>query len=876
MGARRDSARWPLVGRESELGGFQSAWARLRCSGVVIHGAAGVGKSRLAEEFFAEVVRDGWQGARATASAAAAGVPLGAIAHLIPRGVDLSDPAQGFAHIVKLMGAGERQRVVLVNDLHLLDAASAVLLRQMLDARVLRLVGTVRSGSPLSEAVGDLCDLGGLSSIELEALDRDRIAAVLRAALDGEVGRHTVQELFVASAGNLLYLRELVAGALASGALSSDGEIWELSEGGPSGTPKLTELISARLVSAGPEARAALELIALCEPLALADAKAVASADLVTKLEDGGLVQLAHDGHRATIALAHPLYGEVLRAATPMLRRRALLLNQVHRAESHGGRRHDDPLRIATWRLAATGTADPQQLIRAASLARHAHDYDHVILLLQALPADQQTTATRLLFGEAQYELGNFGRAETVLEDAGAHTTNEAESLAVVMERTQNLFWGLGMAEEALRINKEAESTIADPIAHSVLAINRGAMLVFSGDPLDGLELLEDVEKMPDIRARVYGMALKVVGLGSVGRAADAVSLGERAYREHMSADSDVVLHHPTAQLPGLVEGYSALGQLTHARLLAEQGLEVAVDTRTRTSLLYVLAMAEWMSGNLGEARRSFAEACSLARDRNTWLLRSASSGLAACSAILGDISSAESAISGLEGYPQVAHIAADEYLGRAWILGASGKTAEARKVLHEGARAAQAAGRLTSEAKLLTEIARLGGAEECADRLTALADLCDGPLASARAHFAVALTQSEPVQLLAAANELEGLGAHLVAAEACGAAAVAWQQRGNPRQAATAIDQAKRYAGPSSGAHTPMLTFTDTATPLTPREHEVAVLAASGSDSKAIAKTLGLSVRTVNNHLQHAYTKLGVTNRQQLTETMQRHRTFQ
>jgi DNA-binding CsgD family transcriptional regulator len=45
--------------------------------------------------------------------------------------------------------------------------------------------------------------------------------------------------------------------------------------------------------------------------------------------------------------------------------------------------------------------------------------------------------------------------------------------------------------------------------------------------------------------------------------------------------------------------------------------------------------------------------------------------------------------------------------------------------------------------------------------------------------------------------------------------------------------------------------------------------LAATGMASKAIAQRLYLSVRTVDNHLQHAYAKLGVTGRAGLTQAL-------
>lgn len=58
----------------------------------------------------------------------------------------------------------------------------------------------------------------------------------------------------------------------------------------------------------------------------------------------------------------------------------------------------------------------------------------------------------------------------------------------------------------------------------------------------------------------------------------------------------------------------------------------------------------------------------------------------------------------------------------------------------------------------------------------------------------------------------------------------------------------------------------------LTPQEHAVAELAASGLTNKEIAERLFLSVRTVSTHLHRAFPKLGITTRGALRDAMSRH----
>ncbi|WP_369198939.1 LuxR C-terminal-related transcriptional regulator [Streptomyces djakartensis] len=874
-------SRWPLAGRDGELETFSTAWGERRCQGVVIHGPAGVGKSRLAEECLAEAARQGWKTRRATASAAAAAVPLGAIAHLIPPAVDLSDPVAGFAAIATALAGPQRDRhwAIWVDDLHLLDTTSAVLLRQLLDTPVVRLIATVRSGEPVGEAVAALTSENAMHRIDLTAFGQQQTQGVLEAALGGPVSRRTLHELYTASGGNALYLRELILGALDSGALTSDGEIWELTASHLAGTPRLAELIESRLAAAGPTAYPLLDLLALTEPLPLADAQQAAPLDVLADLEQAGLIHVTTSRRRTTLQLAHPLYGDILRENIPALRRRTLLLQQAQRAQAHGARRRDDPLHIATWQLAATGTADPALLIQAAALARHAHDYPQVVALLEALPDGEHTVTTGLITGEAYFQMGRWDQAETVLARTDTAATDETDALAVTLARSTNLVWSNAPLTRALAINDAAYDRVASPTGRRMLRTNEGFLRIIAGQPRQGLTCLADLETDPatdsDINAWLRGALMKPFALPLVGRTGEAVDWAERAHAIHRQVDEQALVSHPAVQRVPLVLALTEAGRIidaletgtqAHAEL-AKEGLVV------RVWLNVFLGRAQWLAGHPIEARRWWAEAAALARTiDHAMVLHLVLPGLAACAALLGDLRPAETALAEHRTLPPIPPgilSAGEEAIGEAWLHAARGQLNQARTILTQAATTAHETGHLTSEALLLTDVARLGGAKNVQGRLTELAEQCDGALGPARARLAAALAADDPDQLITAASELEAIGADLPAAEAAAAAAAAWQRASQARKAAAASQQAQTCADRCQGARTPLLATAEAAAVLTAREKEIALLAAAGTASKDIADTLHLSVRTVDNHLQRAYAKLGVTTRRELATAL-------
>jgi DNA-binding CsgD family transcriptional regulator len=848
----------------------------------MVAGPAGAGKSRLAEECLAKAVADGFAGRRAAASAAARAVPLGAVAHLIPAGVDLSDPVRGFAEVARVLAGPGRERrwAVLMDDVHLLDAASAVLMRQLMDTGVVRLIGTVRSGEAHGEAVAALCGSDVVGRIDLDLFTSEQTAEVLQAVLEGAVGRRTVRRLHTASGGNALYLRELVQGAVTDGSLAFDGEIWELAEDHTLGTPRLAELIDRRLTAAGPAARPVLELLALCEPLPLADAQQAADdPDQLADLEEAGLIRVTTDHRRTAVALAHPLYGETLRAKLPVLRRRQLLLEQADRTQACGSKRREDTLHIAAWQLAATGSADSALLIRAAALARYAHDYAQALTLLQALPERNRTTASHLLHGEALLELGRPADAEEVLAAAEAHAVEEPEMLAVAWARMTNLFWSLARSEQAMAVNDAARNRVHSKQGRRRLRYNEGAIRTVNGEPARGLQLLADLEDdihdAPSTEAWITGAKFKPYALAMTGRTGEAVAVAERAYHAHLQVADRTLMPHPATHLGYLAVALADHGQLERARDTAEKGYAELTATGTTFQGMWAAVFAgrvELTAGHPRAARRWFAEAATQARTRHSAMpMNPALSGIAICAAHLGDLDDADHALAQTHRFPPYQALLDLSLQAPAWLAAARGDLTHARGLLTQAADQARTAGMVTAEASLLTDAARLGGAKNVTDRLNKLAQACDGTLAPARAHFTAALAADDPDLLLDAARELEAIGADLMAAEAATAAAAAHRRAGHTRAATAATQFAHACTKRCEGARTPLLSTAEVLAQLTARERDIALLAAHGSSSKDIADQLHLSVRTVENHLQHAYTKLGVTTRRALAHALGR-----
>src|SRR5271163_4713439 len=260
-----------MVGREKELSQLTGAVAAKR--GAVITGPAGVGKTTLALSGVAWAEQRGMTQRRATATKAAQGLPFGAFASWLPP--EHRDAGSSREDLGMLLGrytraivdeAQGRPLLIFVDDAHLLDNGSAILVHQMALTQAATVLATVRAGEALPDPVLSLWKDGPAERIEIGVLDDETIEELLVSALGGQVDEATVRELASRTQGNPMFLRELVDGALETEVLFESGGLWRL-EGALVPTDRLVELVALRLGNLSGSERSVLELLALGEPL---------------------------------------------------------------------------------------------------------------------------------------------------------------------------------------------------------------------------------------------------------------------------------------------------------------------------------------------------------------------------------------------------------------------------------------------------------------------------------------------------------------------------------------------------------------------------------------------------------------------------------
>ncbi len=353
----------------------------------------------------------------------------------------------------------------------------------------------------------------------------------------------------------------------------------------------------------------------------------------------------------------------------------------------------------------------------------------------------------------------------------------------------------------------------------------------------------------------------------------EALESAARAWRE-LDADADGV---ETACARTLLMRLECWALELGGRLLAAEAraatLHEATLARSRSAADAVAALGRGSAaltiGRPVESIRWLTEAAArLAESDPVGFLPVCLAERAHAHALLGDAAGAAFALAEARRHPVVPLFEPEILLAEAWAAAAAGHDQESGEAALRAAAAADEMGQLSVETVALHTAARLGRAGEVADRLRALAAELGGQLFTAFAAHADAMARSRGEALDQVAERFQQLDALSCAADAYALAAEAHRHAGHRRRAAASGARANVLARNAGGLRTPAL---ERLVPyaLTPREREIALLAAVGARNQSIAKQFVLSVRTVETHLAHVYDKLGISSRADLPSAL-------
>lgn len=873
---------WSFVGRSAELNRLINAATSTDQRGLIFSGSAGIGKSRLLREAIRALPADRYAVWPVSANIATAGLPFGGLAQVLPAdqpaGLSPAGVLRWAVDALHQQAAG-RPIVLGIDDAHLLDPASAALVYLIARSGQATVIGTLLQGERVPQSIRALWTDDLVEHAELSPLNPTEAAHLLAEILGGPVDDTSAERIWRLSGGNALLLRELVMAARASNEFRRAYGVWRWT-GRLELAPSLTDLIVSRIGQLTPGVRTVVELTALGEPIgARLLAQATSEADLEAA-EERGLIRVICDDRRTDVRLAHPLYGEVVRRQCPVTRTRRLTAQLAALVEQAGGRRRDDLLRVAVWRLDSGTARDPQPLLRAAGQAFARFDVPLAARLARAaLKAGggfdaAELLATILMFGDQHDE------AISVLDAVADQITSEHRRARWLTVRGMVSYWGLSQEATVEKIAGEA-TKLTDPADRARAQAFEAIMRLHRLDLPEALRLSCQVLDRPAAPPAARGLARCTIAhlraakgeLVESERAIAAVEADATRWRVDMPY-LQLALELARGTRLALSGDLAGIDEIVAAEFA---DLATAGDFRLGSGYLSILrAQAARLRGQTDDALRTSLSACAvLATSRVYAGLAHAERAQAA--ALRGDLEQARSAMeeSDRSHAPGMAVLYPWREQARAAVLAAAGDLTGAADHLRDLAEQLRSDGFAGHEVLALYDLVRLGradmqvgrtagGASRCsvAHRLTELSDKVDGFLPPLLARHARAASARCGEELLEVANAFAERELNLFAAEAA-AMAVTRLRETRSQRAREASLRLGDLLHRCDTLRTPALAVRRPS--LTARERQIAHMAAGGASSRNIAEKLFISTRTVENHLQRVYNKLGITGRGEL-----------
>ncbi len=862
---------WPLTGRSKEQRLIEAAISDSDSSGIVVCGAAGVRKSRIAREALHCAASQGCEVRWIMGTSSARSIPLGALTSWAERAVDDNlELIRGVVASLTSSSAGKTV-VVGVDDVALLDDLSTFVVHQIIQRRAAKVVLTLRGGQPVPPATRELWNGGQFDRLDLQPLSETDITALISATLGGPLDPQAAERLWTLTRGNPLYLRNIVEQEVADERLTMQDGYWRWL-GDPVLPPSLVELIEERIGGLPSEVSDVIDALAVGEPIELGTLTRITDSAAVEQADIRGLMVLDQIGDRVEARLAHPLYGEVRRnraAATRLRRLRGLVA-----AELAASGDHDDVgmvVRRATLILDSDLEPDPDLFVRAARGA---------VWLWEFPLADRLTAAAILAGGAADakliraYALSCMGRgreADALLADFQAGELADPIYGRVAFLRATNRLFTLADPVGAKTLIDDA-SDVAGPQARSCIDAFLTVYWAAMGKPHLAIEASAKFtwNELPDLVAqRVTAWAL-ALAFGEAGRPDEAAAAAQAGYPVPIRSFVIITDAHIGARLLS--------GQIADADRPAETIRQRQIEFRAFQSFQVgslAVGRVALGSGRLHAAITLLTQCTETveASRANGWDYR-CQIPLTTALAMRGSTDEAAAWIGTLEKqrHPSWRYLDYEFAIAKAWVAAGQGAVTEAIAIVLAAAETARDNSQFAPEVMCL-QTATQFGERSCGPRLRELEAIVGGPRAGVAARFAEALHDGDGAELAAVSAEFEDMGDLIAAVDAAAHAALAYRHHELRGSALGCSAKAEALAEQCGGASTPALRKAVERLPLTDREREIVMLTGEGLSNRDIATRLTLSVRTVESHIYKAMAKTGTLNREELAALLPRRR---
>ena len=891
---------WPIIARTEHIDAVVAALSARPARAQLLRGPSGVGKTTVAAAVSSTLGDHGRTIVPVIALAELQHVPLGALAPVLgsSRFAEIADVGERLHELMGIVGRHADSYLLVVDDAPLLDAASAAALYQLVRVFGVPCLMTARDEHAITGPVARLLHEDLVTVTDFDGLSLDDTRDLLRRRLGAEPRPETLQRLYDTTRGNPLFLRELVLAAERSGRVHPSPFGVEVDAARL--PDHIIGTVAGRLAELGNRERHVAELLAVAQPWPPA-ATRDDEREAIDALVAAGIVTVSGPEELGYLALAHPVFAEALLAGLD--------------AAARSDRRREAAVRLLALdapqltftalclRDDAGDELELDDLIWASGYAHAVGDHERAATAARRAVYRAGTDAplasrcrARLALGAALSALGELDEADAVFDDADA-LARDAGPGAVDLRAAVQLRWGQHTALRRTAPRDAVNRMVAvldelDPAGRALLEPDIAKWRLMAGDT-DAVSLpgAPGESGVPGDSAAPGGRAAGVGADPDASESAETLT-GPAALNAAIGAAMIATMSGRTTEAAHAVEAGRPLaaqnadvlpfadslldlnvflidvgnGRIAEARAFAEQRrLDPFADSAGLWS--YALALIHLHAGRLHDAQPLARLAVEQLRWRDfTGLLGPAIALAATVAAQLGEPAEAESLLAQLDdGHLDDVKVTLQAAEARAW-LALAGDDHEAA-LAELGAAVARGAelGHLLLTALTASVGIRAGGAVAFADAFAGFASYSGCTLITTLAQTAEAWRDADAAAALELAPRIQGIGLDALALDTV-RAALEWAsgQRMLERRARVLMTELSlTVVAPRRGRGAREQAG------LTEREWVIAQAAARRERSREIAERLGVSVRTVDNHLANVYRKLGVAGRAELEQEL-------